>query len=144
MNDLQKFGLHVVTVIGNVSFDFKTLYVDTSSETYNELRKIVDNPNLTDQQKLLAVNTKYKDYCKEIQSRFDDDLKDELKRANRVKLASIADINTPQLIISGIGEKVVLNHDSLYSGLSENEYKFHAIENRSLQSIKQMGVPSSG
>lgn len=57
----------------------------------------MDNPDLTDQQKLLMVDKKYKDYCKEIQGRFDPDLKDELKRANRVKLASIADINTPQL-----------------------------------------------
>lgn len=73
------------------------------------------------------VDKKYKDYCKEIQGRFDPDLKDELKRANRVKLASIADINTPQLIISGVDEKVVVNHDSLYSGLSENEYRYHAI-----------------
>lgn len=144
MNKLQKVGLHYVTVCGNVSFDFKTLYVDTNTETYNEMRKIVDNPNLTDQQKLLAVNTKYKDYCKEVQGKFSEDLKDELNRANRVKLASIADINTPQLIISGIGEKVVLNHDSLYNGLSEDQYRYHAIENRSLQSIKQMGVPSSG
>lgn len=79
------------------------------------------------------VDKKYKDYCKEVQGRFDPDLKDELKRANRVKLASIADINTPQLIISGVDEKVVVNHDSLYSGLSENEYRYHAIENRSLK-----------
>ena len=144
MNELQKFGLHVVTVKGNVSFDFKTLYVDTSSETYDKIRKIVDNPNLTDKQKLLATDSLYKKYCKEVQGRFDDDLKDELSRAARAKLASIADINTPQFIISGVDEKVVLNHNSLYSGLTEKEYRAHAIENRSLQSIKQSGVPSSG
>lgn len=144
MNELQKYGLHVVTYKGNVSFDFKTLYVDTNSETYDEIRKIVDNNDLTDKQKLLSVNSMYKKYCKEVQSRFDSDLKDELDRAARVKLTSIADINTPQLIISGVGEKVVVNHGSLYSGLSENEYRYHAVENRSLQSIKQSGVPSSG
>lgn len=144
MNALQKLGLHVVTVLGNVSFDLKTLYVNTSSETYNEIREIVDNPELTDKQKLLMVTSKYDDYCEEVQGRFDSDLKDELKRANRVKLQSIADINTPQLIISGVGEKVVVNKGSLYSGLTEDEYASHAVENRSLQSIKQMGVPSSG
>lgn len=144
MNELQKFGLHVVTVKGNVSFDFKTLYVDTKSETYDKIRKIVDDPNLTDKQKLLATDSLYKKYCKEVQSRFDEDLKDELNRAARVKIASIADINTPQFIISGVDEKVVLNHDSLYTGLSEKEYRYHSIENRSLQSIKQSGVPSSG
>ena len=31
------------------------------------------------------------------------------------------------MIISGVDEKVVVNHDSLYSGLSENEYRYHAI-----------------
>lgn len=144
MNELQKFGLHVVTVLGNVSFDFKTLYVDTNTETYQEIRKIADDENLTDQQKLLMITDKYKSYEKEIQSKFDDDLKDELSRASRVKLASISAINMPQFIISGVDEKVVVNHGSLYSGLSENEYKYHSIENRSLQGIKQMGVPSSG
>ena len=90
------------------------------------------------------VDSKYKKYVKEIQGRFDSDLVDELKRANRVKLQSIADINTPQLIISGVDEKVVVNHGSLYSGLSEKEMIYHAIENRSLQTIKQSSVPSSG
>ena len=86
-------------MVNKIKVDFNTLYVDTDSETYSEIRKIVDNPDLTDQQKLLMVNKKYKDYCKEVQGRFDSDLKDELKRANRVKLQSIADINTPQLSI---------------------------------------------
>lgn len=144
MNELQKFGLHIVTVLGNVSFDFTTLYVDTDTDTYREIRKIVDDPDLTDKQKLLMVDAKYKEYGKEIQATFDSDLKDELSRANRVKLQSIADINMPQLIISGVDEKVSVNHGSLYSGLSEKEYQNHAVENRSLQSIKQMGVPSSG
>ena len=31
------------------------------------------------------------------------------------------------MIISGVDEKVVVTHDSLYSGLSENEYRYHAI-----------------
>lgn len=144
INEIQKFALIAVSRVGNVSFDFKTLYVDTKSETYDKIRKIVDNPDLTDQQKLLATDSEYKKYCKEVQSRFDDDLKDELNRAARVKVASIADINTPQFIISGVDEKVILNHDSLYNGLGEQEYRYHSIENRSLQSIKQMGVPSSG
>lgn len=43
------------------------------------------------------------------------------------------------MIISGVDEKVVVNHDSLYSGLSEKEYRYHAVENRSLQSISGFG-----
>lgn len=34
------------------------------------------------------------------------------------------------MIISGVDEKVVVNHGSLYSGLSEKEYTYHSIENR--------------
>lgn len=37
------------------------------------------------------------------------------------------------MIISGVDEKVVVNHGSLYSGLSEKEYTYHSIENRSLK-----------
>lgn len=144
MNELQKFALHVVTVLGNVSFDFKTLYVDTNTETYQEIRNIADDDTLTDQQKLLMITDRYKKYSKEVQSKFDDGLKDELGRAARVKLDSISDINMPQLIVSGVDEKVVVNHGSLYSGLTEKEYIYHSIENRSLQSIKQSSTPSSG
>lgn len=39
------------------------------------------------------------------------------------------------MIISGVDEKVVVNHGSLYSGLSEKEYIYHSVEGRSLQSI---------
>ena len=31
------------------------------------------------------------------------------------------------MIISGVDEKVVVNHDSLYSGLSEKEYRYNDI-----------------
>ena len=144
INELQKFALHVVTVLGNVSFDFKTLYVDTDTKTYEEIRKIADDESLTNQQKLLMVNDLYQKYSKEIQDKFDADLKDELSRANRIKLESISDINMPQLIISGVDEKVVVNHNSLYSGLTEDEYRYHSVEGRSLQVIKQSGTPSSG
>ena len=71
-------------------------------------------------------------------------MKNELARANRVKLASIQDINMPQFIISGVEEKPIINHGSLYNGLTEKEFQVHAIENRALQAIKIMGVPSSG
>ena len=72
--------------------------------------------------------------------RFSEDLREELSRANRVKIASIQDINMPQMIVSGVDEIVVVNRGSLLSGLSEKEYMYHAVENRSLQSIKNSGV----
>jgi hypothetical protein len=51
--------------------------------------------------------------------------------ANRVKIASIQDINMPQMIVSGVDEKIIVNKGSLLSGLGEKEYMYHAIENRS-------------
>ena len=144
IKELQRIALQEVTKAGVVTFNFKNLTVNTNTESYKKLREIVDNPNLTDQDKLLRVTDLYDKYCKEVQSQFDKDLKKEMDRAGKVKLASLGDMNTPQLIISGVDEKVSINHGSLLSGLDEKEYQIHAIENRSLQSIKQMGVPSSG
>ena len=90
------------------------------------------------------MNELYKQYLKEMEGSFSSDLKDELARANRVKLASIVEMVAPALIVSGVDEKPVINRHTLVSGLTEKDYNFHAIENRSLQSIKVMGVPSSG
>ena len=139
--ELQKFCLRVVSLAGVATFDFKTLYADsTDSETYKELCKIADSPDLTDQQKLCLLTEKYDEYEKEIEGKFSDDLKDELNRAGRIKISSITSLNTSQLIISGVDEKPIITRGSLLTGLSEKDMIYHSIENRSLQSIKVSGV----
>ena len=141
---IQKFALKVVTIAGVVTFDFKTLYVDTNTDTYKEICKIADSTELSDQQKLALLTDKYAKYEKEVQDKFSSDLKNELARAGRVKLSSISALNMPQLIISGVDEKPIITRGNLLSGYSEKDMIVHSIENRSLQSIKQSGVPSSG
>lgn len=138
--ELQKFCLRVVSLAGVVTFSFDTLFTDTNTETYQKLRKIVDAPDLTDQQKTALITPLYDQYQKEVEATFSDDLKNELNRAGRVKISSISSMNMPQLIISGVDEQPIITHGSLLSGMTEDEYRFHAIENRSLQSIKQSGV----
>ena len=64
--------------------------------------------------------------------------------ANRVKLDSIVDMVSPALIVSGVEEKPVVLRNTLMTGLTEDAYHRHAIENRSLQSIKNSGTPKSG
>ena len=144
INELQKYALLVVTKAGVVTFDFKTLWVNTDTETYQEICRVADSPDYSDKQKLLMMNELYKKYLKEMEEQFSDDLKDELKRANRVKLASIIEMVAPSLIVSGIDEKPIINRQTLVNGMTEESFRFHAVENRSLQSIKVMGVPSSG
>ena len=141
---IQKAALKAVTIAGVVTFDFKTLYVDTDTESYKEICKIADSEDLTDQQKLALLTDKYAKYEKEIEGKFSDDLKNELNRAGRVKISSISALNMPQLIISGVDEKPVITRGNLLGGYGEKDMIYHAIENRSLQSIKQSGVPSSG
>lgn len=138
--DIQKFALKVVSKKGVVTFDFKTLYVDTDDETYKDIRKIADSTELTDKQKLMMLTERYNKYEKETEGKFSSDLKNELDRAARVKLASIMAINMPSLIVSGVDENPVITKKSLLSGFGEDEYIYHAIENRSLQGIKQSGV----
>lgn len=141
---LQKAALNAVTKAGVVTFDFSTLYADTNTETYKRIRNIADSNELSDKQKLLMLTEEYKKFSKEVEGSYGKDLKDELARANRVKITSIMDTTMPQLIISGVDEKPIINHGSLLTGLTETEYYYHAVENRSLQSIKQSGVPQGG
>lgn len=142
--ELQVFALKAVTLAGVVTFDYKTLYTDTNTELYKDICKIADSKELTDQQKLAILTEKYQKYEKEIQGSFSEDLKDELKRAGRVELASISSLNMPQLIVSGIDEKPIITRGSLLGGYDEQDMIYHSIENRSIQSIKVSGVPNSG
>ena len=130
-NEMQKFALKVVSKTGVVTFDYSTLYADTDTETYKEIRKIADSTELTDKQKLTLLTEKYGKYLKEIEGKFSDDLKKELDRAGRVKLSSIIAINAPSRIVSGVDEKPIITKGNLLEGFSESEYLSHAIENRS-------------
>ena len=138
--ELQKFALRVVTLAGVVTFDYKTLYADTNTELYKKICNIADSKELTDRQKLAILTTEYQKYEKEIEDKFSADLKNELARANRVKLTSITALNMPQLIVSGVDEKPVITRGNLLEGYGEKDFIYHALENRSLQSIKVSGV----
>lgn len=140
MRELQKFFLRVVTKAGVVTFDFSTLTADWNDEIYKKLTDIADSPKLTDKQKLLMMTEQYGKYEKDVEGKFPEELKDELARANRVKLTSIAAMTMPQLIISSVDEIPVITRGTLLSGYTEKDYDYHAIENRSLQSIKTSGV----
>ena len=139
-NQLQKYALKVVSLAGVVTFDHATLYADTNTKTYKKVREIADSTELSDPQKIILLTDIWKKYEKEVENEFSDDLKQELDMAKRVKLSSIVAINMPQLIISGVDEVPRVTKGNLLEGYSEEEYLVHAIENRSLQSIKQSGV----
>lgn len=137
---LRQVALKCGAKTGVVTFDYATLYADTNNETYKDMRAIADNPELTEKQKLVMLTERYAKYEKEVEESFSSDLKQELDRANRVKISSIASINMPQFIVSGVNEDTKLLKGTLLEGLSEEEYLYHAQENRSLQTIKQSGV----
>jgi hypothetical protein len=123
--ELQKFCLRVVSLAGVVTFDFPTLFTETNTKTYQEIRNIADSPDLTDQQKLVLLTEKYEQYEKEIEASFSEDLKNELNRAGRVKISSISALNMPQLIVSGVDEKPIITKGSLLTGLSEKDMIYH-------------------
>lgn len=144
MQELQKYALKVVTRKGVITFDFDTLYAKTDTETYESIKKISENPNLTDQQKVLLMNDTYKKYLDEVKDTIREDVKKDVKDANRVKIDSIVDMVAPSFIISGVDEKPIINRTRMIAGLNSKDYIYHSIENRGLQSIKQSGTPSSG
>ena len=137
---LQELALRAVTATGVATFDYKTLYTNTNTETYKKVREVADSPDLTDKQKMIILTELYKKYEKEVEAGFSDDLKNELNRAGRVKLSSITSLNMPMLIISGVDEVPSITHGSLLNGFTEKDMIVHSIENRSLQSIKQSAV----
>ena len=75
----------------------KTLYADCDTETYRRICNIADSKELNDKQKLLILTNEYAKYEKEVADSFSSDLKNELARANRVKLNSIVAMSMPKL-----------------------------------------------
>lgn len=142
--ELMKFALRVVSMAGVVTFDYKTLYADCDTETYKEICNIADSKDITDKQKLLLMTEKFKKYEKEVEDSFSSDLKNELSRANRVKISSIVAMSMPQFIISGVDEKPIITRGTLLSGYTERDFISHSIENRSLQSIPDNQVVTVG
>ena len=129
---LTKFALRVVTMAGVVTFDYKTLYADCDTETYKKICNIADSKELNDKQKLLLMTEEYKKYEKEVENSFSSDLKNELARANRVKISSIVAMSMPQFIVSGVDEKPVITRGTLLSGYTEKDYMLHAISKMTL------------
>lgn len=144
VNELQKYCLRLVSRAGVVQFDFDSLYADTNTQTYEDIKKISKDKNLSDPQKVLMMTEKYKEYVNEIKGNISDEVKEDIKYANRVKLDSLVDIVAPAFIMSGVKEVPLINDSSLFAGMGEKSYRDHAVENRSLQSLKVSGVPKSG
>lgn len=127
LNELQKYALMVVTRKGVVTFDFDTLYADTDNETYKEIKDIADSTKLTDKQKLLMMNEKYKDYLVKVKDSLNEDIKRDIKDANRVKVDSIVAMVAPALIVSGVDEKPIITRSTLIDGFTEKDFQVHAI-----------------
>lgn len=144
LRDLQKYFYKVVTEAGVVTFDGKTLYVDTDNDTYKKICEVADSPDISDKQKVLLMTELYDQYEKEVEKEYSDDLKKELSMAQRVKLNSITAMAMPVFSISTVDEIPMITRGTLLGGLSEKDYINHAIENRALQALKVKSTPTSG
>jgi hypothetical protein len=136
LNELQKYALMVVTRKGVVTFDFDTLYADTDNDTYREIKDIADNPKLTDKQKLLMMNEKYKEYLVTVKDSLNEDIKRDVKDANRVKVDSIVAMVAPALIVSGVDEKPIITRSTLIDGFTENLDKIKELQNELIDILK--------
>lgn len=127
LNEIQKYALRVVTAKGVVTFDFDTLYAETDNETYREIREIVDSPKYTDKQKSLLITEKYKEYLEKVKGTIREDVKADIKDANRVKIDSIVAMVAPAFIVSGVEETPIINKTTLVNGMTSKDYVYHAI-----------------
>ena len=73
------------------------MYSNCDTDTYKKICNIADSKDLNDKQKLLILTDEYRKYEKEVENSFSSDLKNELARANRVKLNSIVAMTMPKL-----------------------------------------------
>ena len=141
---LQDLAMEQMRLIGITALNIKDLYVSLKPEFRDSINKVLDDPNLTQPQKLIKVNEIYSHYVKEEFSHsVNQKVMDIAKFSDRVKVDQLVNITMPNMIISSDGS-IKISDSSLYQGMTPDDYAAHSVSNRHVLQIKANVVPSSG
>lgn len=141
LRDLQNFGLEVVTVEGVTSLDLNSIY-NTYKEEF-DASHIIDDPNLSNEEKISRVDTLYKEYLNKRLDELDESLKDTISASDKIRMSSLMSIINPQIYIDA-DQNMTVTKKSIAKGMSFEDTVDHALENRFIMDIKKRSVPLSG
>jgi hypothetical protein len=136
---LADFGEEVVRYIGISSLTLNDLYVELDRDLYDEIKSTIDDPTLSKELKLLRVNELYSKFLKSYESRLTTKARERIETRSRIKLKQVTDLVAASLYITSDG-LVSIDDNSIYDGLTRDEYITKSETNRNTLAIKQSGV----
>lgn len=140
---IQDYALYVVTVVGVTAPSIAELYMDVDNEYLQKIREIEKSDKLTQEEKNITIRELFEKYQEEEVSKIDGELAQKVNDSVRAKSRSLMEIMTPQMNINSKGE-VKVAQTTMIEGMSQEDFQNHAIENRNVFDIKNLGVPNGG
>jgi len=140
---IQEYALNIVTISGATSTKISDLYIDIDKEYLDRIKAIEEKDDIDPKTKELAIREIYHEFEKVQLSKIPEGLKMIIDETGRAKSTELRDMAVQRLQVSPYNEYHITD-TTLAEGMSQEDYEWHAIENRSTQVIKQGAVPQSG
>jgi len=141
LNELQKFGLYIVTIHGNTTISVRDLY--KFDPDIPEIKKIAEDPRMCDAEKYRKLYALLPSIIKKkIYELPDATVRNVLEGSGKVKLPQLVETLGPK--ISYKKGRLIVETESLATGMRESVIMRHAISNRNILNYKKSLTPLAG
>lgn len=141
--DIRVFVLEMSTLEGFTSLSLDQLYTGIPNDYLNRLDAVRNDSSMEGVAKFVRLHAIQKEIGDWIKDNMDQDMKETMENSNRMKISALLEMTMPQMTLTD-DSRLLANEGSLYTGLSEEEYRTHGLQNRSILDLKQKLVPRSG
>ena len=139
---LQDFSVEIMRSEGITTLNLKEIYIETDADIKNKIYDILDS-DLEKSLKNIRVSELYNEFLSRSLLNVSGKAKETVASSDRIKINQLIDISIPNLVTDNKGN-IRINKNSLYDGLSQDEYNDLAWTNRNILNIKVDLVPKSG
>lgn len=143
IRDIKEFAAYLSTLNGSTATRVSELYLDIDKSYLDKIKKIEDNPNLSDRSKEISIREIFMEYQEAELKKIPEGTSTLISESGRAKLDELTDMSVQQLNV-GPDHSYSISESTLSKGMNQYDYENHAIHNRALQDIKQGSVPASG
>lgn len=141
--DIRVFVLEMSTLEGFTSLSLDQLYTNIPKHFTDEMKKIREDSSLESVAKFVRLHAIQEEIKEWIKNNMDQDMKETMENSNRMKISALLEMTMPQMTLTD-DSTLLATEGSLYTSLSEEEYRTHGLQNRSILDLKQKLVPRSG
>jgi len=139
---IQEYALKIVTMSGATSTKISELYLDIDESYLKRIKEIEEKDDIDPKTKELAIREIYQEFTKAQLEKIPEGIKMIIDESGG-KSSGLVEMSVQRLHVSPYKDYHI-TETTLAEGLSQEDYEWHAIENRGTLTIKSGAVPQSG